>query len=280
MKDNTKEKKFRNFCFTMNNYSNTELVDNINCRYIAYAKEVGASGTPHLQGFICFYNATTKKSVIKQMPGCHIESMNGTLRQSEDYCSKEGQLVERGDKPASNDDKGRANQLKWQRTKELAMAGKLEEIDADHYIQYNSTLERISKKFMKKPDPLAGTCGLWIYGKSGTGKSHAVITQHAGRYIKPLNKWWDGYQGESVVHMDELCPEHVKWLSPYLKKWADKWPFDAEVKGGAMQLRPQLLVVTSNYSIDEMCFTPQDQDAIKRRFREVCKTRDQNIIVA
>lgn len=284
MKDTTKEKKYRNFSLTQHlkeDMERSELLDNAACRYVAYALEhCPTTGKPHFQAFICFHNATTKKSVIKMLPGCHVESMNGSLRQNEVYCSKEGELIERGDKPFSNDDKGRANQLRWQRARELAKSGLVDDIDADIYIQYYNTLKKITKDHMGKPEPLTGTCGLWIYGKSGTGKSHSVITQHPNRYIKPLNKWWDGYQGEDVVHMDEICPEHVKWLTPYLKKWADKWPFDAEVKGGAMQLRPKLLVVTSNYSIEEMCFTSQDADAIKRRFREVEKTRDQNIIVS
>lgn len=132
---------------------------------------------------------------------------------------------------------------------------------------------------MQKPEPLAATCGLWIWGSTGTGKSHSVISQHPDRYIKALNKWWDGYQGEDVVHIDEIDPKQVCWISPYLKKWADKWPFDAEVKGGALQIRPRLLVVTSNYSMADMGFAPEDIPALARRFREVRKYREQDIIV-
>lgn len=132
---------------------------------------------------------------------------------------------------------------------------------------------------MKKPEPLASVCGLWIYGDTGTGKTHSVVTQHPNRYIKPLNKWWDGFQDEEVVHLDELSPEHTKWIAPFLKKWSDKWPFDAEVKGGAIQIRPKLIVVTSNYSMQEMCFGENDFPALQRRFREVKKFRDQDIIV-
>lgn len=135
------------------------------------------------------------------------------------------------------------------------------------------------KDSMKKPDPMSTVTGLWIYGPTGTGKTHSVVTQHPDRYIKPLNKWWDGYQGEDVVHIDEISPEHSKWIAPFLKKWADKWPFDAEVKGGAKQIRPKLIVVTSNYSMQDMGFHENDIPALARRFRQVVKFRDQNIIV-
>lgn len=174
---------------------------------------------------------------------------------------------------------GKATAEKWERTKELAIAGNLDEIDSDHYIQFYSTINRIKKDNMKKPEPLQTVSGLWIHGATGTGKTHCVVTQHPDRYIKPLNKWWDGYQEEDVVHIDEICPDQTKWISPFLKKWADKWPFDAEVKGGSKQLRPKLIVITSNYSIEEMLFSQNDLPAIRRRFREVEKFRDQDIIV-
>lgn len=174
---------------------------------------------------------------------------------------------------------GKANTEKWLKTKELAKQGKLEEIDADHYVQFYSTINRIMKDSMKKPDPLTCVSGLWITGATGTGKTHSVVTQHPDRYIKPLNKWWDGYQGEDVVHIDEISPEHSRWIAPYLKKWADKWPFDAEIKGGAKQLRPKLIVVTSNYTLEEMQFNESDYPALLRRFRQVTKYRDQDIIV-
>lgn len=94
-----------------------------------------------------------------------------------------------------------------------------------------------------------------------------------------MNKWWDGYQGEDVVHIDEIDESHTVWIAPYLKKWADKWPFDAEVKGGALCLRPKLVVVTSNYKIEDMGFKDADLPAILRRFRQVEKFTGQDLIV-
>jgi len=174
---------------------------------------------------------------------------------------------------------GVATKAKWDHVKDLAKLGLFDEIDSHVFIQYYSTLRKIAKDYMVKPSPLTTACGLWIVGDTGTGKTHSVATQHPNRYIKPLNKWWDGYQGEDVVHLDEIAPSHTSWITPYLKKWADKWPFDAEVKGGALQLRPKLIVVTSNYTLNEMGFDVHDAPAIARRFRQVVKYRDQDIIV-
>ena len=55
-------------------------------------------------------------------------------------------------------------------------------------------------------------------------------------------------------------------LGHYLKIWSDKYPFNAETKGGTIFIRPKVIVVTSNFEIEELHDKPQIQDAIKRRF--------------
>jgi len=91
----------------------------------------------------------------------------GSIAQNEQYCSKAGQLVEHGIKPISNDNKGRAEKLRWQRAKDLAKAGNLDEIDADIYIRCYSTLKNIAKDNLTKPPPIDVKC-FWIHGATGT----------------------------------------------------------------------------------------------------------------
>lgn len=272
--------RHRHFVFTHNNYADTQLEDTLPCRYIAYSKEVAPStGTPHLQGYVSFENAKTKQAVVKLLPGCHIEVMLGSYEENETYCSKAGMLTERGEKPMSNDNKGRAEKLRWVTILKQAKEGKIDDIDADVQIRYYNTFKAIAMDHMARPEPLQGTCGLWIYGESGTGKSRAVFKSYPDHYIKARNKSWNGYQGQDVVVLDEVCPEDTKWIAQYLKDWADWKPFHADIKYGAKQLRPKKFIVTSNYTIDEMGFSPGDLPAIKRRYREVTKTRDQDIIM-
>lgn len=65
--------------------------------------------------------------------------------------------------------------------------------------------------------------------------------------------------------MDSDC------LSHYLKIWSDKWGCTGETKGGTVQLRHSKLVVTSNYSIEQLFvkFPYETVQAISRRFEVI-----------
>lgn len=106
----------------------------------------------------------------------------------------------------------------------------------------------------------------WYWGPRGTGKTSKAWRENPELYIKPINKWWDGYSGEEVVLLDDWDPE-IKGMVNYLKIWADRYPFRAEVKGSSMMIRPKKIIVTSNYPPEECFERQQDVEAIRRRFR-------------
>lgn len=95
---------YRRFCFTLNNYTEEELeiISNNHGRfkYLIYGKEVGESGTPHLQGFCITLSPiryTTLKGLLSNR--CHVERAMGTSAQAADYCKKDGNFTEFGTFP-------------------------------------------------------------------------------------------------------------------------------------------------------------------------------------
>jgi len=102
-------KRAFNWVFTLNNYTDEDIKNILTwtekgAAGVAYAHEVGASGTPHLQGYIHMKD----RAHLKRMKGlsgkCHWEPMKGKLRDSEKYCSKQGKLIVLGKDPAAAGD--------------------------------------------------------------------------------------------------------------------------------------------------------------------------------
>jgi len=54
-----------------------------------------------------------------------------------------------------------------------------------------------------------------------------------------------------------------------MKRWLDKYPFQAPVKGGYMLIRPKKIVVTSNYTVREIWSDEQTAGPIERRVRVI-----------
>lgn len=248
----------------------------LECQYIVFGREVGEEGTEHLQGYVEF-ERKKRFSVVKRLLSnrVHLEKSKGNSQENRNYCIKDGNFYEKGDPINQGGEKTSAEVVK------LAKEGKFDEIEAldpYKYLQYYRTLQMIYKDNQKKPEPLTGTCGIWIFGMSGVGKSHWA--RQFDPYLKNLNKWWDGYQGEDCVVIEEVNPDNTAWIAPYLKLWGDKWPFTAEIKGSSRMIRPKRVIITSNYSIQAMGFPVQDAAAIRRRFVEIEKvTRDQAIML-
>ena len=103
---------------------------------------------------------------------------------------------------------------------------------------------------------------VFVYGTSGSGKSSIArdfarayypVDSGACFYAKNISRWWDRYQGEPVVILDDPEPAPFRQLSELLKVWGDRYAFLAEVKGGTIQVNPEWFIVTANYSLAELC---------------------------
>lgn len=256
--------KFRNYCFTHNNYPDTSLEDSIDCKYIIYGKEIGDSGTPHLQGFISFKSQRALSGVIKALPGCHVE-VAASPDSAITYCKKDGDFTERGSW-ASQAQKGEKEKKRWADARQAAVQGNFDEVPDDIFVTHYGNIKRIRMDavMQEKREDTEDTM-LWYYGASGTGKSRKAREENPDAYLKMCNKWWDGYTEEEVVLIEDFDKKHDV-LVHHLKIWGDRYPFPAEVKGGKVNIRPKKIIVTSNYHPSEIWSDTSDLEPILRRF--------------
>jgi len=261
------------YCFTINNYT-AEQIDKLGlleCQYLVYGKEKGVLGTPHLQGYVHFKQVQSLKQIIRKIPGAHVEVRKGTIDQAVDYCKKDGDYFEKGVKPLNAREKGELGAAVYKEAWDLAKQGRIDEINPKLRVLHYRTLVHIWKTHQVASVSNQVLSNEWYHGPSGTGKSRTARSKYPGAYIKNLNKWWDGYEGQETVIIDEWSPNQDK-LASYLKIWSDHYPFRAEIKGSSMMIRPVRIIITSNYSIDECFSRHADALPIERRFTEVAFT--------
>lgn len=167
--------------------------------------------------------------------------------------------------PRDRKQQGEDQHDKWLDVISKAKQGLCAEIYPREFVVYHTTLVRMYEPRLQTLDSYSG---LWFQGPPGTGKSKKAREDYPQLYNKLINKWWDNYDGEATVLLDDVGPNHG-FLGDFLKNWTDHYPFRAEFKGGSRMIRPERIVVTSNYAIEEIWPETMMFQALSRRFTVV-----------
>jgi len=258
----------RGWCFTINNPNGWDEADIDKLKeastYGVVGKEIGEEGTSHFQGYVRFEHPKTFAQVKAIITRAHIEKQKGTITQAADYCKKDGHFDEWGDAPLDKD-----NNKKWKDIIFLAETGNVHAIKdryPDVYLRY---LDKLLSLRIRHVSIIQELQNEWWYGETGTGKSRKIWDEYPNHYPKMLNKWWDGYDDQEIVVIEEWSPKNDMTASA-LKIWADRYPFNAEVKGGVIKkIRPRRIIVTSNYTLEQCFERAEDIEPLKRRFKQI-----------
>ena len=235
------------------------------------ARELHEDGSPHLHAFVKF---SEKVWLDKKVTRFDFQGYHGNYQVAkcwkavQDYCRKGSDYV------TKNIDVLSALQKKAKRSVDILTRTDVKSLITDgtvHALQLPQVMKsRSIYRFLEKPEDQKDVRGVWVYGKPGVGKSHYVRAKEPELFIKSQNKWWDGYEGQPAVLIDDFDEKGV-CLDHYLKIWSDKWGTTGEVKGGTVNLDYQTLYVTSNFTIEHL-FRESEPDtikAIKRRFKVI-----------
>ena len=204
--------RVRGYWFVLNNYKPSDvsrLSEVINLprpvvQYIIFGEEIApTTGTPHLQGFIYFKNAQEHLSARKVISmSAHVDSIKGTIDHNTRYCSKDGKYYEFGECPKQ----GKRSDLEevYQQVRDGVDIDTIVMENPDAYNRAHRVLNRMEDIVMRRKRRTERTLGEWVYGGTGTGKSHYAFS-HEDAYVYPYdNGWWDSYKQQDVVIFDEF----------------------------------------------------------------------------
>lgn len=227
------------------------------------------TGNEHMHVQLSMKHARTRAATQKFLNlGPHHCNPTVDLKASIAYCKKQDQWVEFGEPPVFKEDQGhhgvkgkaagpKGGQMeknRWDRARELARVGDFDSVDAQIQICHFKGLEHVRERAVLENRNLEDTeepMQYW-WGPTGTGKTRTARTLYPNAFFKARSKWWDGYKAEEVVVIDEIEPEDNKHLASLFKVWLDRGRFSAETKGGSMIIRPRVIILISNYSMEEV----------------------------
>lgn len=238
------------------------------CVYMAHSPlERASTGTLHLHCVLMFDNSHRKtkgglRKLLKSYSkngGFDFSVLAGTKEQVEDYFLKRGdKWQEKSYQQAFGGDsfiegvwidKGQGVRTDVSKVKALIDLGmsdaELWEGNFDYMLRHYRAVKEYKKV---KSGVRSWKTELWLYlGVPGTGKSYAARSGAESFYIKPSDgKWWDMYEGQSVVILDEF-EKHQHYLKYHdLLSLADDSPLLVEVKNGFTQFLAKKLIITAN----------------------------------
>lgn len=161
----------------------------------------------------------------------------------------------------------------WEDAWAHAQAGDYDLIDARMRITHYNTFKRIHEATLARqwyPKNIPQSF-FFLHGPTRTGKTYTAAMRYPKAFIKNDTKWWDGYWGEEVVIMHEMKTMSVNEqgsMAMFLKKLMDFEPLLVETKGGMIKIRPRCVIITSNYTLDQLFQVAQDFDPLWARYKE------------
>lgn len=236
-------KRFRNWVFTHQGHDE-EWAQALECQYLVFGREVApTTGKKHLQGYIEFKEAKTRRAVNKLLHGSYVATRGGSREQAIAYCVKDDPTPFIKDKRSAPKAPGKRTDI--DRMREIICDGGsvqdvLEISSNPHVIR---TAEKLFSYLEQPRDLSRPPTILWYWGAPGTGKTKlAEAVTEDPYWCQPDCSWFDGYDAHADIILDDLRAKRFPFS--FLLRFLDRYPNRLPFKGGFRQNRASLIIIT------------------------------------
>ena len=269
----TKKKisRSRNWCFTDFERMDFDKIYHDSkeiIRYCCYGNEsCPKTHKIHFQGWIQFFNPRSMISVKKILGSkkIHLEACRGDEYANDKYCKKDddfrvfGKFISQGMRTDLEDIKRSIDRNK-----------PMKELWDSHFgtmLRYHSGVTKYRQVALKNSTRLFRDVYCTIYsGSTGTGKTKKALEENPDAFkIEGSSlKWWDGYEGEKTLVIDEYNNDiQITKLLSILDGYQLRLP----IKGGFTYANWEKVIITTNLKKEEIHAQAKyaHQDALARR---------------
>lgn len=241
--------------------------------YMCYQLErAPTTGRLHFQGCVKLRQPTRLPGVQKLLGSGrpHVERAVEWEKLKE-YCKKDETRVEGPFEFGEDKSQGKRSDLK-EATDMILAQMPMDEVAMEHpttFVKYHAGLLKL-KQMVQKP-PAIDRKAILIVGNTGVGKTRFVMDRFPEAYnvFDMRSPWFDGYDGQKVVLMDECGPGMMHFN--ILKQLTDRYPYRVPVKGGSAPWMAKMIFLTSNDHLFENWYpgiTRVHLEALERRIKK------------
>lgn len=239
----------------------------------------------HLQGVCHFKHPLGLKAAQNRIykalpcvhPKVHVEKCRN-YEASIEYCSKWDSRVAGPFEYGAPPEQGKRTDI--QVVSDMVLTNvSLTEIARAHpttFIRYHRGIEAL-RSTLSVPRLTGPSSVLMVFGDTGRGKTTSIALRYRCEHIfwvmpQLQVKWWDGYDPavHSVVVFDDVSPNFMS--DAIFKRLTDRRAgCRVQTKGGSVEFKSDIVLITSNYSLDDLFPTVPEASlaAIRRRVTQI-----------
>lgn len=260
-------KRKRAYMFTLNNYlpeDQAKVLAWEGVKYVVFGLEVGESGTPHFQGYVEWIEGKAVVPTLKKLdPRIHWDERMATAQTAKAYCCKgiqtkaewtllgvkgptygrDAKVFESGKMSAQ----GKRSDIKD--CAEMVVCGaSLRDVALENpavFVKYHKgfvALKNVLMTHRTEPPTVR-----WIWGLAGVGKTRGPVERHiASHYIKDNTTWWDGYEQQEAIIIDDF--DAKAWNYRALLQLLDRYQYQGQYKGGYVPINSPYIYITCEHA--------------------------------